>query len=63
VPNKENAKRFTGTKKCGGAKYRRGRSPNGVLWNLNRPIRAVSSYRLLNEGKTYYEATRTDAGG
>ena len=25
VPDKENAKHFTGTKKCGGAKYRRGR--------------------------------------
>jgi len=38
-----------GLVKCGGAKYRRGRSPNDVLWNPNRPIRAVSSYRLLGE--------------
>jgi len=38
-----------GLAKCGGAKYRRGRSPNGVLRNPNRPNRAVSSYRLLCE--------------
>jgi len=25
--------------------------------------RRRSSYRLLNEGKTYYEAARKDAGG
>jgi hypothetical protein len=41
---------FQQQQKCGGAKYRRGRSPNGVLWNPNRPNRAVSSYRLLGEG-------------
>jgi len=36
--------------KCGGAKCRRGRSPDGVLRNPNRPDRAVSSYRLLGAG-------------
>jgi len=36
-----------GLAKCGGAKYRRGRSPNGVLRNPSRPNRAVSGYRLL----------------
>jgi len=38
-----------GLAECGGAKYHRGRSPNGVLRNPNRPFRAVSSYRLLGE--------------
>jgi hypothetical protein len=28
VPDKENAKHFTGTKKCGGAKYHKGRQPD-----------------------------------
>jgi len=36
-----------GLAKCGGAKYHKGRSPTGVLWNPNRPIRAVSIYCLL----------------
>jgi len=36
VPDKENAERFTGTKKCGGAKTHKGRSPTGFLWNPSR---------------------------
>jgi len=40
-----------GLAKCGGAKNRRGQSPNGVLRNPNRPIRAMSSYRLLYNPK------------
>jgi len=49
VLDKENAQHFTGTKKCGGAKRHKGHSPTGVLRNPNHPIRAVSSYRLLDE--------------
>jgi len=31
--------------------------------NPKCPNRAFCCYRLLNEGKTYYEAASTDAGG
>jgi hypothetical protein len=34
-----------------------------VLWNPNRPNRAVSVYRLLHEVKIFTLAVRMDAGG
>ena len=33
--------------KCGGRKQHKGQGPTAFFWNPNRPIRAVSSYRLL----------------
>jgi len=41
---------FAGQAKCGGAKYRRGRSPNGVLRNPKMPYRHFCANRVLCEG-------------
>ena len=38
-----------GLQKCGGAKYRRGRSPNGVLRNPKMPNRHFCANRVLCE--------------
>jgi len=40
-----------------------GFSPNSVLRKPSRPNGRRSSYRLLNEGKTYNDAACKDAGG
>jgi len=44
---------FAGLQKCGGAKYRRGRSPNGVLRNPKMPNRHFCANRVLDEVKAY----------
>jgi len=38
---------FAGLQKCGGAKCRRGRSPNGVLRNPKMPNRHFCANRVL----------------
>jgi len=45
---------FAGQAKCGGAKYRRGRSTNGVLQNPKMPNRHFCANRVLGEVKTYF---------
>jgi len=54
VPDKENAKRFTGTKKCGGTKTHKGACADWVFVEPEPPEWAVSSYRLLGEVKTCF---------
>jgi len=63
VPDKENAKRFTGKKKCGVVRRGNGFSHDLAERNPKCPDRAFCSYRLLYEGKTYCEAASMDAGG
>jgi hypothetical protein len=42
VPDKENAKHFTGTKKCGGRKLHKGQSPTVIFWNPSRRTGGVA---------------------
>ena len=44
---------FAGQAKCGVAKCRRGRSPNGVLWNPKMPYRHFCASRVLCDGQAY----------
>jgi len=48
VPDKENAKRFTGTKKCGVVRRGNGFSHDLAERNPKCPNRAFCSYRLLS---------------
>jgi len=50
VPDKENAKRFTGAKKCGGVRRGNGFSHDLAERNPKCPDRAFCSYRLLCAG-------------
>jgi len=43
--------------------YTKGDSPTVIFRNPSSPTGLRSSYRVLNEGKTYYEAASKDAGG
>ena len=49
VPDKENAKRFTGTKKCGVVRRGNGFSHDLAEQNPKWPNREFCSYRLLGE--------------
>jgi len=44
---------FAGLQKCGVAKHRRGRSPNGVLRNPKMPYRHFCANRVLDEVTAY----------
>jgi len=53
VPDKENAQRFTGTKKCGGTKTHKGACAFVGFCGTRTAEQAVSSYRLLDEVWAY----------
>jgi len=50
---------FAGLQKCGGAKYRRGQSPNGVLWNPKMPNRHFCANRVLDAGLLFPDSYYT----